>query len=254
MPPIDSSHKSHNASDKYPTMHHFITEMCTHLVTKWCIVGFGTGALWDLWGGSIPCKQSHSDARITFVAMCRIGTGYQNGDCVLMMLSGGNEANESQVKFFKETINALQMSVILLRTCYLIDTRKCGNCHNATMKWIDISTCLLMELCWLFAISRHREIESLLVSFETWMCGLTNCCKPLGILTTINWSNLWSYFRLNASLICTISISQRVTTNRINVLSRVPTPWKKHRPVKRHWSRDKWPPFCRRHFLRISLN
>ena len=43
-------HKSHNASDKYPTMHHFVTEMCTcvHIsVTKWCIVGYGTGALWD---------------------------------------------------------------------------------------------------------------------------------------------------------------------------------------------------------------
>ena len=35
-------HNSHNASDKYPTMHHFVTEMCTgvHIsVTKWCIVG-----------------------------------------------------------------------------------------------------------------------------------------------------------------------------------------------------------------------
>ena len=32
-------------------MHHFVTEMCTHVhisVTKWCIVGCTTGALWDL--------------------------------------------------------------------------------------------------------------------------------------------------------------------------------------------------------------
>ena len=43
---IDPSHKSHNASDKYPIMHHFVTEMCT-FVTKWCIVGYGAGALWD---------------------------------------------------------------------------------------------------------------------------------------------------------------------------------------------------------------
>ena len=53
---IDPSHKSHHASDKYPTMHHFVSEMCTcvHIsVTKWCIVGYGTGALWDLWNGSI---------------------------------------------------------------------------------------------------------------------------------------------------------------------------------------------------------
>ena len=49
-------HKSHNASEEYPTMHHFITEMCTYVhisVTKWYIVGFTTGALWDLWDGSI---------------------------------------------------------------------------------------------------------------------------------------------------------------------------------------------------------
>ena len=47
----DSSHKWHHASDEYPTMHHFVTEMCTHVhisVTKWSIVGYGTGALWDL--------------------------------------------------------------------------------------------------------------------------------------------------------------------------------------------------------------
>ena len=49
---IDPSRKSHNASNKYPTMHHFITEMCTHVhisVTKRCIVGFWTGAFWELW-------------------------------------------------------------------------------------------------------------------------------------------------------------------------------------------------------------
>ena len=37
-------------------MHHFVTEMCTcvHIsVTKWCIVGYDTGTLWDLWDGSI---------------------------------------------------------------------------------------------------------------------------------------------------------------------------------------------------------
>ena len=42
---IDPSHKSHNASDKYPTMHHFVTEMCTYVhisVTKWCIMGYRT--------------------------------------------------------------------------------------------------------------------------------------------------------------------------------------------------------------------
>ena len=38
---VDPSHKSHNALDKHPTIHHFVTEMCTHVhisVTKRCIV------------------------------------------------------------------------------------------------------------------------------------------------------------------------------------------------------------------------
>ena len=42
---------TYNALGKYPIMHHFVTEMCTHVhisVTKGCIVGYGTGALWDL--------------------------------------------------------------------------------------------------------------------------------------------------------------------------------------------------------------
>ena len=48
---LDPSHKSHNALDRYPMMHHFVTEMCTHVhvsVTKWCIGGYGTDILWDL--------------------------------------------------------------------------------------------------------------------------------------------------------------------------------------------------------------
>ena len=53
---LDPSHKSHNAPYKYPTMHHFVTEMCTQVhisVTKRCIVGYGTGVLWDLCNRSI---------------------------------------------------------------------------------------------------------------------------------------------------------------------------------------------------------
>ena len=45
------SHKSDNAPVPYPTMHYFVTEMYAHVhisVTKWCIAGYGTGALWDL--------------------------------------------------------------------------------------------------------------------------------------------------------------------------------------------------------------
>ena len=43
-------HKSHNAPVPYPTMHHFVTEMCTRVhisVTIWCIVGYLSDALPD---------------------------------------------------------------------------------------------------------------------------------------------------------------------------------------------------------------
>ena len=43
----------HNAS--------FVTEMCTHghiSVTKWCIVGYGANALWDLYNNSIDATTA----------------------------------------------------------------------------------------------------------------------------------------------------------------------------------------------------
>ena len=44
---IDLLHKSHNAPVSYYTMHHFVT------VSKWCIMGSLSNALWDLWDGLI---------------------------------------------------------------------------------------------------------------------------------------------------------------------------------------------------------
>ena len=43
--PSHKSHKSENALDKYPTVHHFVTEMCYKAVycgilDDYCIVGF----------------------------------------------------------------------------------------------------------------------------------------------------------------------------------------------------------------------
>ena len=49
---IDLIHKSHNAPVPYPTMHHS-EQKCAHFCSEWCIVGYGTGALWDLWIRSI---------------------------------------------------------------------------------------------------------------------------------------------------------------------------------------------------------
>ena len=56
---IKQSHKSRKALDKHPTLHDFVTEMCTHVhicVTKPCIMGYWTGVCemdllrWVHWG------------------------------------------------------------------------------------------------------------------------------------------------------------------------------------------------------------
>ena len=64
----DLLHKSHNALDKYPTMHHFVTDMCTYVhisVTKWCIVGYLSNALWDLWDWSnMHIWACHNDIQL----------------------------------------------------------------------------------------------------------------------------------------------------------------------------------------------
>ena len=61
---IDPYYNSSNAPDNYPTMHHFVTEMCTQVhisVAKWYIVGYETDALWDLWDWSVrPQVKSKS--------------------------------------------------------------------------------------------------------------------------------------------------------------------------------------------------
>ena len=43
----DQSHKSHNVSVPYPTIHHS-EQKCAHFCSEWCIVGYGISALWDL--------------------------------------------------------------------------------------------------------------------------------------------------------------------------------------------------------------
>ena len=42
---IDQSCKSNNAFDRYPTMHQFVTEMCTHAHHNFLL---RSGALWDM--------------------------------------------------------------------------------------------------------------------------------------------------------------------------------------------------------------
>ena len=68
---IDLLHKSHNTPVLDPTMHHFVTEMCTcvHIsVTKWCIVGYLSNALWGLWDGTINTPYGSSPMRVRFAS------------------------------------------------------------------------------------------------------------------------------------------------------------------------------------------
>ena len=44
-------HKSQNARVPYPTMFHS-EQQCTHFCSEWSIMGYGTGAFWDLWNWS----------------------------------------------------------------------------------------------------------------------------------------------------------------------------------------------------------
>ena len=54
---IKHSGKSHNSPVPYPTMHHS-EQKCAHFCSEWCIVGYGTGALWDFWEWSIISTQT----------------------------------------------------------------------------------------------------------------------------------------------------------------------------------------------------
>ena len=47
LPSIDLIHKSQNAPVPYPTMLHS-EQKCAHFCSEWSIVGYGTGAFWDL--------------------------------------------------------------------------------------------------------------------------------------------------------------------------------------------------------------
>ena len=70
---IDLWHKSHNKLDKYSTMDHFVTEICTCVQisgTKWGIVGYLSNALWYVRWVYCPTASeviiTHMSRRITW--------------------------------------------------------------------------------------------------------------------------------------------------------------------------------------------
>ena len=72
---INPSHKSTNASDKYSTIHHFVTEICTHVqisVIKWRFVGYLSNALWDLCNKSITiCQRVSNTTRSRYLTFSK---------------------------------------------------------------------------------------------------------------------------------------------------------------------------------------
>ena len=87
---IDTSHIAHKALDKYPTIHHFVTEMCTHVhisATKWRIVVMGlvhcgicaTGPLcgFSLFLYNIPGKRSHARSVHSLKLSIHHGLGFE---------------------------------------------------------------------------------------------------------------------------------------------------------------------------------
>ena len=85
---LNQSHKSHNAPVPCPIIHHS-EQKCVHFCSEWCIVGYGTGVLWDLWIWSI--KLSHFTGLNHTVGIIHVPT-------VLSLRNGQN-------KFFRWWIN-----------------------------------------------------------------------------------------------------------------------------------------------------
>ena len=57
MGTIDLVHKSQNAPVPYPATLHS-EQKCVHFCSEWSIVGYATGAFWDLWNWSVDPKSS----------------------------------------------------------------------------------------------------------------------------------------------------------------------------------------------------
>ena len=96
---VQQMNPSHNVSVSYPTMHHFVTEMCTFLLQNGALWDNGTDALWDLWDGSIKVQVNPwvwgiegfysfgtGDANMHGI-MCHIifVNQHWNGDVVILM-------------------------------------------------------------------------------------------------------------------------------------------------------------------------
>ena len=58
---INQFHRSQNVPAPYPTMRNS-EQKCAHFCSEWCIVGYGTGAFWDLWIRPIVFHALHDSS------------------------------------------------------------------------------------------------------------------------------------------------------------------------------------------------
>ena len=98
---IDQFHKSQNAPVPYPKMFHS-EQKCSHFCSEWCIVGYGSGALWDLWilslhAGtlvqSLICSRGRAQL-ITWYQICLRPLVSTNWWLQIYQDNGGNANNE----------------------------------------------------------------------------------------------------------------------------------------------------------------
>ena len=71
---MDQFHKSQNTPAPYPTIIHS-EQKCAHFCSEWCIVGYETGAFWDLWIRSVK----HTKAWRTSMPLNWVIIGSGNG-------------------------------------------------------------------------------------------------------------------------------------------------------------------------------
>ena len=99
---IDPSHKSHNTTNRYPTidwMPDFVWELCTCVdisVTEWHIMRHDTGALWDLCNRSIGPPRNYA-MRMLIHALCQRYKPYRQSSNIIRIFVDNKIVNHSDI-------------------------------------------------------------------------------------------------------------------------------------------------------------
>ena len=106
---IEQFLKSHNAAVPYPTMLHS-EQKCAHFCSEWSLVGYGTGAICDLWIRSIAGWQSQSEKWNRFGILNRRGST-KNFPVTRYINSAGFSANNIAWKLIRKSITPAYIMV-----------------------------------------------------------------------------------------------------------------------------------------------